>query len=131
MLDNENVIYTDFDLSMNRNPFTNDVPPLVNSAAVKRSIRHLFMLNKYDIPFEDSGNNMLKNMLFEPISKIAQGNIQSQIEWLIKKYEPRVKLLKVDIKIASDERGYEVTIYFKIISLNMEDKMDIFLQRVR
>ena len=131
MTDNENVIYTDFDLSMNRNPFTNDVPPLINSSAVKRSIRHLFMLNKYDIPFEDSGNNMLKNMLFEPISKIVQGNIQSQIEWLIKKYEPRVKLLKVNVKVASDEKGYEVTIYFKIISLNMEDQMDIFLQRVR
>jgi phage baseplate assembly protein W len=127
----ENPIYTDFDLSMVPNDYTNDVMPLVNTQAVKRSIRHLFMLNKYDIPFNLTGNNMLKSMLFEPVLGVTAGNIQSQAEWLIKNYEPRVQLKKVEVNVTPDERGYEITVYFRVISLNLEDRIDIFLQRAR
>lgn len=127
----ENPIYTDFDLKMEPNDFTNDIPPLVNTQAVKRSIRHLFMLNKYDIPFNLTGNNMLKSMLFEPVLGVTAGNIQSQAEWLIKNYEPRVQLKKVEVNVTPDESGYEITVYFRVISLNLEDRIDIFLQRVR
>lgn len=127
----ENPIYTDFDLKMEPNDFTNDIPPLINTQAVKRSIRHLFMLNKYDIPFNLTGNNMLKSMLFEPVLGVTAGNIQSQAEWLIKNYEPRVQLKKVEVNVTPDESGYEITVYFRVISLNLEDRIDIFLQRVR
>lgn len=131
MKSSENVIYTDVDLKMNKNPFTNDVNPLTNADAVKRAIRHLFMMNKYDIPFEKADNNLLKSMLFEPMNTISQGNIQSQVEWMIKKYEPRVKTLRVSADMSSDDKGYDITIHFKIISLNTEETMNVFLQRVR
>lgn len=127
----ENIIYKDFDLSMARHPITDDVMPLLNLAAIRRSIRHLFLFNKYDLPFDDTQFSSIKQLLFEPISNITSGNLQTMVEWIIVNSEPRVEIISVDVNANPDETGYVVSLFFKVKSLNLEDKIDITLQRVR
>ena len=127
----ENIIYRDLDLSMTRHEGTDDVLPLLNVKSVMRSIRHLFMLNKYDIPFDASQFAGLQRLLFEPASNITAGNLHTMAEWLIRTSEPRVEIVSLEVNTSPDETGYTITLFFKIKSLNQEDRMDILLQRVR
>ena len=127
----ENIVYKDLDLSLTQHPITGDIIPLTNANAVKRSIRHLFMLDKYDIPFNTTTYSIIKKQLFEPISNVTVGNIQTMVTWLIETYEPRAKLDKVEVNVDSAETGYEISIYFKINSINTDETMSLFLKRVR
>jgi hypothetical protein len=127
----ENIVYKDLDLSLTQHPITGDIVPLLNTNAVKRSIRHLFMLDKYDIPFNGSTYSIVKKQLFEPINNVTIGNIQTMVTWLIETHEPRAKLLKVEVKTDAAETGYEITVYFTISSINTEENMSIFLKRIR
>lgn len=126
----DNLIYKDLDLSLIQHPLSGDIVPLTNSNAVKRSIRHLFMLDKYDIPFNSTTYSVIKKLLFEPITKVTEGNIQSLSTWLIQTYEPRASLEKIEVVANSEEDGYDITIYFKILSLNTDEVMNLILKRV-
>lgn len=127
----ENIIYKDLDLSLRQHPISGDIVPLLNADSVKRSIRHLLSLNKYDIPFDSSTFSVITGLLFEPASLVVEANIKSLIQWLIETYEPRAKLDKIDILTDPQENGYSIDIYFKINSLNTDEQMNIFLKRVR
>lgn len=127
----ENLIYRDLDMSLIQHPISGDIIPLTNATSVKRSVRHLLSLNKYDIPFDSSTFSVIRGLLFEPASLVVESNMKSLIEWLINTYEPRAKVTKINVSLDSREDGYSIDIFFKIISLNTDEQMNIFLKRIR
>lgn len=80
---NENLLYSDFDLTLTKNPFTRDIVVLTNLNAIKRSIKNLFQIDKYDIPFKNYGIGLLKTLLFDPVDTISANNILTQVEWIV------------------------------------------------
>lgn len=128
---NENLLYSDFDLTLTKNPFTRDIVVLTNLNAIKRSIKNLFQIDKYDIPFKNYGIGLLKTLLFDPVDTISANNILTQVEWIVTHYEPRINLQKVIVNENQSEDGYDVTIYFNVKSLNRTEEMNLFLKRVR
>lgn len=127
----ETILYKDLDLSLTPHPLTGDIAPKVNAEAVKRSLRHLMLWEKWDVPFSAIHHNHLRDTLFEIPSNPIRASIQSKIEWLIKTFEPRVKIQKVDVEISQDESAYEITIIYTIKSLLIDDRISFFIQRVR
>jgi phage baseplate assembly protein W len=127
----ENIIYKDLDMSLIQHPVSGDIIPITNGAAVKRSIRHLLSLEKYDIPFDSSTFSIIRGLLFEPASLVIESNMKSLIKWIIDTFEPRAELKRVDITTNPREDGYSIDIFFKILSLNTDEQMNIFLKRIR
>lgn len=127
----ENTLYKDLDLTLLQHPLSRDVVPLINVNSIKRSIRHLFFLDKYDVPFNSNIEAGLKKLLFEPFGPVTESFLRSRVDWIIRTYEPRVDVKRIDVKPDQSETGYDVTIYFSVLSLNTDDKMDILLKRVR
>lgn len=127
----EPIIYKDIDLSLTPHPLTGDIAPKVNSEAVKRALRHLLSWEKWDVPFSSIHHNHLSEVLFDPPSNAAKSSIRTKLEWLIKTFEPRVKIEDINVDIRDDESGYDITIVYTIKSLMIEDKITYFIQRVR
>lgn len=127
----EIILYKDLDLSLTPHPLTGDIAPKVNAEAVKRSLRHLVFWEKWDVPFSAIHHNHLRETLFELPSNPIKASIRSKIEWLIKTFEPRVKVQKVDVELLHDESAYEITIMYTIKSLQIDDKIIFYFQRVR
>jgi hypothetical protein len=127
----ENILYKDLDLSLVPHPLTGDISPKVNAEAVKRSLRHLMFWEKWDVPFSAIHHNHLRDALFELPSNPVKANIRSKIEWLIKTFEPRVKIQEIEVELTQDEAGYEITIMYTIQSLLIDDKISFYIQRVR
>lgn len=113
----EIIVYSDLDLSFKPHPLTGDLTPKTNTAAVVRSIRSIFDMNSFDIPFNPTIGPSIKDLLFEPVSSVIATAIQTRIKFAFKKYEPRANLVSADVSATSDGEGYNVTIVFNIVAL--------------
>lgn len=124
-------IYSDLDLNLKAHPLTGDLHPKTNIDAVRQSIRSLFFLDAYDYPFDSYRQSNLRKILFEPASQLTESRIKTNLEWLINKVEPRVKLEKIDVEETSDFMGYSITVWYTIKSIMVDDKYEFFVQKVR
>ena len=123
--------YSDLDLSLTVHPMTGDLIPKRNTEAVRRSIRHIFSLEAGDIPFQPDLHAGIKAMLFEPVDSTTAVNIEKRLEWLVKRMEPRAVFKKVQVIPSHDGTGYNISVWFSIKSIMVDDQYTFFIQRVR
>ena len=124
-------VYSDIDLNFISHPLSGDIPIKTNVYAIRQAVLNLFYLEKYDVPFDMDAYSNIRQYLFDPLSSITASNIQTRVEWVIKKFEPRVQLINIEIIPNSEENGYNINIRYRIKSLNREDNVVYFFERVR
>ena len=61
-------IYKDLNLNFTRHPTRNDLTPLTDAAAIKRSVRNLVQYNHYEKPFHPEIGSGIRGLLFENMS---------------------------------------------------------------
>lgn len=115
----EIVVYSDLDLSFLPHPQTGDLIPKTNSAAVIRSIRSIFEMDSFDIPFDPNVGPSIKDLLFEVVSQVVATAIQTRIKFVFNKYEPRANLISSDVQPTSDGQGYNITVVFNIRAIGV------------
>ena len=124
-------IYKDLNLDFQQNSATKDIQRVEDVEAVKRSVRNLISLNHYEKPFHPEIGSNLRGMLFENITPQISHYIGKQIEFLIKNYEPRCKLVEVDNRPNLDRNGYSVSISFYVVNTPNPVVVETFLERLR
>ena len=125
-------IYKDLNLNFNANAVTKDVLKLTDVEAVKRSVRNLVQLNHYEKPFHPEIGSNIRATLSENMSPITASVLTRQIEDVIRDFEPRVQLSRVDAFPNLDGNRYEVRIEFFILNAPTElVVLDTILERVR
>lgn len=127
----ENKIYADLDLAFVPHPMTGDLEPKFNQEALKRSIRHLFYMNPFDIPFQAKTKSNLKKYLFEQNNHITRSNLRDDLLWITKKLEPRIDVKGITVEPTSNGMGFEITVVYAIRSLNQEDSFNFIVERAR
>jgi phage baseplate assembly protein W len=123
--------YKDLDLDFQKNIATSDIQKLTDVEAVKRSVRNLINLNHYERPFHPEIGSNLRAMLFENISPQMTHVIGKQIDLLIKNYEPRCRLVQVNVKPMIDRNSYAATISFYVVNYPEPVQVETFLERLR
>ena len=126
-----NRVYKDLDLDFSRNIVTNDVNKLTDVEAVKRSVRNLINTNHYERPFHPEIGSNLRAMLFENISPQMTHAISKQIDLLLKNFEPRVRLVQVNVQPFIERNGYRASISFYVINTPERVEIETFLERLR
>ena len=126
-----NRIYKDLDLDFGRNVVTDDVNKLTDVEAVKRSVRNLINTNHYERPFHPEIGSNLRAMLFENISPQMTHAISKQIDLLLKNFEPRVRLVQVNVQPFTERNGYRASISFYVINTPERVEIETFLERLR
>ena len=125
-------IYKDLNLNFNTNVVTKDIAKLTDVEAIKRSVRNLVQLNHYEKPFHPEIGSNIRRTLFETLSPITAVMLSEQIENVIRTYEPRVELHRVDSIPNLDRNAYDVRIEFFIVNAPSElVALDVLLERVR
>ena len=124
-------IYNDLNLDFQQNTATKDIQKITDVESVKRSVRNLINLNHYEKPFHPEIGSNLRGMLFENITPQISHYIGKQIEFLIKNYEPRCKLVEVDNRPNLDRNGYSVSISFYVVNVPNPVQVETFLERLR
>jgi phage baseplate assembly protein W len=123
--------YSDLDLSLTLHPVFNDIVPLTDIDAVKNAVKVLVLTNFNERPFQPQLAGNVRGYLFEPADKFTIVALRQSIKKVIEQYEPRVDSVTVQIVDNSDENRYDVTIGFRVITLNVEVNVDLYLIRLR
>ena len=124
-------IYKDLDLDFQINSATKDIQKLTDVESVKRSVRNLIKLNHYEKPFRPEIGSNLRAMLFENITPQINHAISKQIDLLIKNYEPRCRLVQLNVQPDVDRNGYRASISFFVVNHPERVEVETFLERLR
>lgn len=123
--------FSDFDLNFIANPATGDIAKKYDENAIKQSIKNLVMTNHYERPFHPEIGSQVTALLFEPYTPMLSSMVQRAIIQTIENFEPRVKLISVDVNMNPDNNTVYVSITFRIINTQVPLTVDFTLQRTR
>lgn len=123
--------FSDLDLDFMPHPISKDIVPLVDAAAVKRSVRNILFTGLNERAFNPNFGANLRQLLFEPITPGTKQTLKLLIENTLKVFEPRVTIVKLLISASPDENAYEVSLAFSIDTLSEIVEYDLFLERLR
>lgn len=123
--------FTDIDMAFLASPSTGDVTKKYDVNAIKQSVRNLIMTNHYERPFHPEIGSQVTGLLFEPYSPMLQSLLERAIANTILNFEPRVRLLQVDVKVNPDNNTVYVSITFTIVNTDTPLAVDFTLQRTR
>ena len=124
-------IYKDLDLDFQKNTATKDIQKLTDIEAVKRSVRNLIKLNHYEKPFRPEIGSNLRAMLFENITPQMTHAISKQIDLLIRNFEPRARLVQINVQPFIERNGYRASISFFVVNTPERVEVETFLERLR
>ena len=123
--------FSDIDMAFLPNPVSKDISRKYDENAIKQSIKNIIMTKNFERPFRSDVGSQISALLFEPITPIMSATIKKTIINTITTYEPRVKLLNVNVLLSPDNNGVYVTIVFAIINTSTPISIDLFLERTR
>lgn len=124
-------LFKDLDLDFAPHPMTGDVPQKKDEEAVKRAIRNLILMNKYDKPFKPEVDSRITRLLFEPATPITAVMLRSNIIDMVNRYEPRAKINDVVVVFNDEKNMFEVSISFMLLNTRETSKVFVTIERLR
>ena len=124
--------FKDISMSFQSNPLNNDLIALKNVNAIARSVRNIILTTPGEKFFDpDFGSNVSK-LLFENVDDITASQIQEEIEFSINNYEPRVRLINVEVIADYDNASFDTIITYEVIGANVPPQaLEFALQSTR
>ena len=110
--------FKDISLSFKRHPITNDMLPLKNEDAIKRSVQNLVRIQIGEVFFNDLVGTRVEQALFELANTDYVDPIKNEIETVITNFEPRVLLQRVNVNSFPDQNAIDITIDYDIVGLS-------------
>jgi hypothetical protein len=110
--------FKDISLSFKRHPITNDMLPLKNEDAIKRSVQNLVRIQVGEVFFNDLVGTRVEQALFELATDNFIDPIKNEIETVITNYEPRVLLRNVTVNSFPDQNAIDININYDIVGLS-------------
>ena len=126
--------FKDVSISLGMNPVTEDVLHITDEAAVKRALYNIVMTRKGERFFKPDLGSNVADLLFEPLDSATASLLKDEIEYVIRKYEPRINLLRCVVEANYDNNGFECAISFEIIGIESDVQVrdiEFFLERTR
>jgi phage baseplate assembly protein W len=119
--------FKDISLFFEPHPVTNDLQILTNERAINRSIRNLVETIPSERFFNPDIGSDLRNQLFEFGDIGTLSAIQTQIDNIIRRYEPRVTNIFVEAIPTFDENAFEVIVTYTIVGQNIPSQPYSFI----
>jgi len=108
--------YADIDFGFRANPITGDISLKRDVEAVKQSVVNILSTNRGERPFDPDFGANIRNQLFENFDPIVKQLIDDDIRSALRNYEPRVRVLNVNVNAQPDRNSIDITIEFQIQS---------------
>ena len=125
------VLYSDFDLSFIKHPNTKDVTILKDIDAVKQSVKNLVLTGRGERPFQPLLGSNIRKLLFEPVDEFTALDIEEQVRTTIDNYEPRIKILNLEVISEPDNNRFKLSLEFQMITSLARGDLTFYLERIR
>jgi phage baseplate assembly protein W len=124
-------VYTDIDPLLTKNPKNGDLMVVRDTKAIKLSLQNLLSTAFGERLFQPQIGASLRPLLFEPVDSISTFEMRDRILETIRKHEPRVSNIIVDVVAYPDNNQYEVSVEYTIQSIGATDRLTTLLERIR
>jgi len=124
-------VYSDFDGVFLPHPFTGQITRRKNVDSVKMAIRNLVLTNKYERLRNPEFGSNIRRYLFENFSPNTSDEIEEHIQFLVDNYEPRVRLIDVNVTNDEENNALNIRILFAINLTQENQEVELTLYRVR
>jgi len=109
-------VYSDITFSFIANPNTGDIGLSKDVASVKQSVINILSTSRGERPFKPDFGGDLRAYLFEFFDSITRAVMADVIIESLKKYEPRAKVIGVDIEDLSFRNALNIKLEIEILS---------------
>ena len=123
--------HSDLNLKLTLHPIRKDIIPLKDDAAIKNAVKNLLLTNFFERPFQPAKGANLRGLLFEPADAITKYELSSGIRRCLEIFEPRIKVLAINVKDESERNSYRINVIFQIIEFDSNQEVEIVLERLR
>ena len=124
--------FKDISMSFQSNPLNNDLIAIKNVNAITRSIRNIVLTTPGEKFFDPDFGSNVSRLLFENVDDITASQIQEEIEFSINNYEPRVKLIDVQVIADNDNASFDTIITYEVIGADVPPQaLEFALQSTR
>jgi phage baseplate assembly protein W len=123
--------FSDLDLNFTIHPVRKDINRTTGDMAVINSIKNLVLTNHYERPFQPEVGSNVRRLLFENLDNLTANSIEKEIEQVIKNFEPRARITKVNAVADFDKNGFTVSMEFFIVNKTTPITINFFLERIR
>jgi phage baseplate assembly protein W len=123
--------FSDINLLFTKSGATADITKKLDEEAVKASLRNLISTKNFERPFHPEIGCQIYGLLFENVTPIIYQTMRKSIFDAIEKFEPRVKVLEVNVAETPDNNSIELSIIFRIINSERPTTLKTIIQRVR
>lgn len=123
--------FADLNLGFSSHPATADVVKRTDEDAVRAAIRNLILTKNYERPFHPEIGCQIHSLLFEMWDPVLKNVVERTIQDVIDKFEPRARIINVEVADKSDENAIDVTVEFIMQNYNSPITVTTTLSRVR
>ena len=124
--------FKDISMSFETNPLNSDLIALKNTSAIARSLRNIVFTQPGEKFFQPEFGSRVTESLFDIADEVSALSIRDEIRSSIINYEPRVKLLDVNVNPNPGENEMNVTIEYEIVGLDISpQQLDFVLLPTR
>ena len=123
--------YSDFSLDLIPNPNTGDISKKLDANAVKQAVKNLIMLSFGEKPFHPEIGFGIKQFLFENMTPLTVTALKRHLTEILIEYEPRIKILSIDISDELDQNSIGINLVFSIVNIENPVSLTFYVERVR
>ncbi len=123
----------DLKINFRPHPVTGDLQVTKNEAAVKQAVVNLLMTVPGERPFNSELGSRISELLFEPLDYGIAAQIQNEISTTIRKFEPRIGIIELNVEPEFEENSFSVHLEYEIIGRDDRAPLEInfLLQRTQ
>ena len=107
--------FKDLSVTFKKHPVTDDLVTVKDKAAIVQSITGLLLTMKGERPFQPELGCDIKRILFEPLDYASAGTIKKEVKETLDRYEPRIRIDRIDCEPDFDNNGYSVELHYTIV----------------
>jgi len=119
--------FKDISLSFTPHPVTKDLPVLINERAIVRSVRNLVETIPTERFFDSLLGTDVRESLFEDYNRGQVVIIEDQVRETLKRFEPRVDNVGVEVDANPDDNNLNVKVFFDIVGLESAPQFFSFI----
>ena len=123
--------FIDIDLNFTAKSTSGDIFKKTEIAAVKQSVKNLLMTNRMEKPFVADYGADIVGMLFELADGESDYFLKKDIVATMQKYEPRARVINLEVRADPDYNRLGVKIEFKLKKTGEVAEFSTTLRRLR
>lgn len=124
------ITYRDFNFKFEKDSY-DGVSFVDDNDAIKQSIKDILLTRKGERVWNPLYGSNIFALLFEKVNNMTAMSIRDEIAVALENWEPRIRVVLIEINPFEDDNKYEVYITYDVLNLNLRTTFELTLNLLK